>query len=273
MTDPTPLTSHSFLGAETTDDPHGWNLPVTPAVGGGMGQLFGGCALGLAIEQLETMTDRPAAWATGQFISNAFPPEVVTFEASLAAEGRNFAQGRVVGHAGGREVLTAHVALGQKSFDGEGQWVTMPAVPGPEDSPARIGFGPSPGQLHHHLDQRIASGEWGDEVASPTGQARVWMRAPGHLIGSTVGLAIAADFLPFAIRAAFGRRLFGTSLDNTIRYADRADGLQDPEWILADVQVERVSHGVGHGTSHLWSQDGRLLAIASQTCSLRELPG
>ncbi|MCP4074536.1 MAG: hypothetical protein GY742_22880, partial [Hyphomicrobiales bacterium] len=117
---------------------------------------------------------------------------MVTFEAHLAAEGHSFAQGRVVGDAGGREVLTVHVALGQKSFDGDGQWVIMPDVPGPAESSARVVFWPSPGQLHHHLDQRVAVGEWGAEDASPTGQARVWMRAPGHLIDSTVGLAIAA---------------------------------------------------------------------------------
>ncbi|MCP4084510.1 MAG: thioesterase family protein, partial [Actinomycetia bacterium] len=70
MTEPTPLSSLSFLGIETTDDPHVWNLPVTPAIGGGMGQLFGGCALGPAIEQLEEMTGRPAAWAAAQFINN-----------------------------------------------------------------------------------------------------------------------------------------------------------------------------------------------------------
>ncbi|MCP4086728.1 MAG: hypothetical protein GY745_16990, partial [Actinomycetia bacterium] len=57
-------------------------------------------------------------------------------------------------------------------------------------------------------------------------------------------------------------RLFGSSLDNTVRFIDRADTPGDPEWVLADLQVERAAHGVGHGTGHLWSEDGRQLGIA-----------
>ena len=45
-------------------------------------------------------------------------------------------------------------------------------------------------------------------------------------------------------------------------------------WVLADLRVDELSEGVGHGTVHLWSADGDLLAVASQTCSMREVaPG
>ena len=87
----------TFLDARRTDDPTRWLLPVTDAVTGGAGQLFGGCGLGAAVALLEELTGRPAAWATAQFVSNAFPPEVVELDATVVADGRNFCQARVVG--------------------------------------------------------------------------------------------------------------------------------------------------------------------------------
>jgi acyl-CoA thioesterase len=227
-------------------------------------------ALGVAVEQLEWLASKPAAWATGQFLTSAFPPDVVRFEAQLVAEGHNFSQGRVVGLVGDREILTVHAALGNKpSFPGGGVWRTMPSVPPPEECDPRTHFGPSPGLLHRNMDQFIVAGEWGDEFSSPSGMTRMWMRRRHARIGTTLGLAIAADFLPLGVRAAFGRPLFGASLDNTVRYLRRTDA----EWILADLHIDEVAIGVGHGTVHLWSPDGELLAIGSQTCSLKEMVG
>jgi hypothetical protein len=44
------------------------------------------------------------------------------------------------------------------------------------------------------------------------------------------------------------------------------------EWVLLDIRIDAVAHGFGHGTVHLWSQDGSLLASASQSTIVRMMP-
>ena len=44
-----------FLGVTPTHNPHRWYLPVTIGIATGDNFLFGGCALGAAIEALERM--------------------------------------------------------------------------------------------------------------------------------------------------------------------------------------------------------------------------
>lgn len=259
-----------FLGIERTADPLRWRLPVSVGLTGGAGQLFGGCSLGAAVAVLEQLTGRPAAWATAQFLSNAFPGEVLDLECRLVVEGFNFVQAQVTGRVGERDVVAVMAALGTKRFDGAGRWVAMPPAPAPDACLPRVSFGPDPGGLSKRFEHRIAAGEWGDENHSPTGTVRLWMKMDELAVGSSVGLAIGADFLPMGLRAALGRDLFGTSLDNTIRYVARSDA----EWVLADLQVDVLDDGVAHGTVHLWTPQGELLAVASQTCGMRELrPG
>jgi acyl-CoA thioesterase len=249
-------------------DPVTWDLPVRAELSGGRGQLFGGVALGAAVEQLEALTGRPAVWATGQYISNVFPPDVVRLDAEAVVEGRNLTQARVIAHVDGQEVLTVHAALGSRDYPGHGRWAVMPTVPGPDECAPRTTFGGSAGRLHHLVEQRTAAGEWGDATSSPSGLTRVWMRMPGSLVGTTFGLATVADFLPIAIRAAMARdSVFGASLDNTVRYVARAD----TEWVLADFAMVAIDGGIGHGNVRLWAPDGELLAVGSQTCMLRDL--
>lgn len=256
-----------FLGVQRSDDPRRWSLPVTADTTGGAGQLFGGCAVAAAVTMLEELTGKPAAWATAQFLSNAFPPEVLQLDATVSVQGYNFVQAQVVGRVGDRQVIVVLAALGTKRFDGAGTWRTMPEVPPPDRCTRRLSFGPEPGGLSERIDQRIAVGSWGDETSAPTGVTRVWMRMADQLIGTTTGLAIAADFLPLGLRASLGRDLFGTSLDNTLRFARRAA----TDWVLADLQIDELGDGVGHGSVALWSAAGELLAVASQSCAMREL--
>ncbi|MDQ1400531.1 MAG: hypothetical protein QOE07_2368, partial [Acidimicrobiaceae bacterium] len=57
----------------------------------------------------------------------------------------------------------------------------------------------------------------------------------------------------------------GNSLDNTIRVVQ----LVASEWILCDIHFLAVANGFGHGRAHLWSEDGTLLGIASQSVIVR----
>jgi acyl-CoA thioesterase-2 len=86
-------------------------------------------------------------------------------------------------------------------------------------------------------------------------------------------LAILGDFVPMAVGQALGVRGGGNSLDNTLRVVR----IVPTEWVLLDIQVDGIANGFGHGTVHLYAQDGTLMATASQSTIVRfwagERPG
>jgi acyl-CoA thioesterase len=92
------------------------------------------------------------------------------------------------------------------------------------------------------------------------------VRLPDRLEATASTLAIVGDYVPFGISQAGGRRARSNSLDNTLRVVR----LHPTEWVLADIRVQAVADGFGHGVVHLWSEDGTLLATASQSTTVRE---
>ena len=78
-------------------------------------------------------------------------------------------------------------------------------------------------------------------------------------------LAIIADYMPSVVGNALGRIMHCTSLDNTIRFGR----LEPTEWVLCDNRMEYAGNGFGHGSVHLWSRAGTLLATASQSMIIR----
>jgi acyl-CoA thioesterase II len=74
--------------------------------------------------------------------------------------------------------------------------------------------------------------------------------------------------VPWGISQALGRPTGANSLDNTIRMVR----VHPTEWVLADVRVQGVADGFGHGVVHLWAEDGTLLATASQSAVVRDRP-
>ena len=92
----------------------------------------------------------------------------------------------------------------------------------------------------------------------------LWVR-PSN--GTPVTRAVAgylADRVPMSIARTFGVNRGGTSLDNTIRFG----AFTQTEWILLDLRPQLVAGGYGHGVADLWTEDGHLLAVASQTVSM-----
>ena len=41
------------------------------------------------------------------------------------------------------------------------------------------------------------------------------------------------------------------------------------EWVLCDIRIQALVDGYGQGVAYLWSEDGTLLATASQSMSVR----
>lgn len=258
-----------FLGLEPTHNPNRWYLPVVPGLCTGGGFLFGGAGLAAAIEALEGTTGRPLIWATAQYLSYARPPSVMDIDVIVPVAGKTVTQARAVAHVAETEILTVNAALGSRSLDAGGTWVEPPQVPRPEECPPRP---------HRHwdvedsimrrLDERLASArdfEHLDGVATTHGRASLWARIPQLLEPSASTLAVLGDFVPFGIGQALGLRAGGNSLDNTLRIAHPVQ----TEWVLLDVRIAAVANGFGHGQVHLWSEDGTLMATASQSTIVR----
>ena len=247
-----------------------WRLPVVAKTTGGRGSLFGGAGLAAGGVALEQATGKAIIWATGQYLSITQQPAVLDLEVMLPAVGRNVTQGRVVGHLGDKEIITILGACGDRPNVAQGLWQTMPNAPHPDDCEPvhRHHDGDS---LHQHVDVRVARGMFGfSGTGTPSGddQNLLWARMPEvhHDAGA---LAIIADYMPSALGNALGRVTHCTSIDNTIRFANHGPS----EWVLCDNRIEFVGNGFGYGRVNMWSEQGQLLATASQSMIVRLAEG
>jgi acyl-CoA thioesterase-2 len=256
-----------FFGLQRTEDPRAWRMKVVPELCSGMGALFGGCGLGAAIEALEVTTGRPLVWATAQYLSFARPPSVIDLGITEAVRGHQVSQGRAVACVDSEEILTVNAALGRRRLRWSGSWAVRPDVPPPDQCRPRELQERHRGSIMDRLDMRLAHARDFEDLDGAPGDGRsaLWVRLP-DLEMSAAALAIVGDYVPFGIGQALGRRTGSNSLDNTLRVASR----RPTEWILADVRVHAVADGFGHGLVHLWAEDGRLLATASQSAVVRE---
>jgi len=256
-----------FLALTHRFDTQRWALTLGSKVSGGRGSLFGGAGLAAGIVALEHATNKPVVWATGQYLSLTQLDERLDLEVILPAIGRNVVQGRVVGHVDDREIITVLGAVGNRPSSAEGCWATFPAPPPPGSCPV-IPRHHDSASLHEHIELRLAHGAFGFSgfgTSSADGRSRLWVRMP-DVQHDTGALAIIADYMPSVLGSALGRIMHCTSLDNTIRFGR----IVPTEWVLCDNRMEYVGNGFGHGSVHLWSESGALLATASQSLIVRE---
>ena len=270
------MDAREFLGLEATHNPHRWHFPVTPGLSTGGGFLFGGCGLAAAIAAMEGTTGRPVVWATAQYLSYAKPGSVVDVDVTIAVSGRNSSQARAVGHVVDQEIFTVNAALGARDLDIDQSYVRPPDVPRPEDCDPRPLRIPGEESIMSRLDLRLANAKsWEDLVGVPAegGRSALWARIPDLLEPSAAALAILGDYVPFGIGQALGAFAGGNSLDNTLRVIK----IVPTEWVLLSIQIDGIANGFGHGTVHLFADDGTLMATASQSTIVRfwagERPG
>jgi len=259
-----------FYGLTATDDPRRWRVPVVRGLCSGFGAFFGGAALGAAIEVLERLTGRPLVWASAQYLAFARPPDVVELEATEVTRGHRSSQARVLAHVEGREIFAVVAALGRRELDWSGSWAVRPNVPPAAASPARELPAHQRGTIGERLGMRMANARFFEQLDGTPGDGRtaLWVRLPG-IPATASALAVVADYVPFGISQALGRRTSSNSLDNTLRMVRPSDP-HPTEWVLADVRVQAVADGFGHGVVHLWAEDGTLLATASQSAIVRD---
>ena len=262
------MDSRAFLGLEPSHNPFRWKLEVRPEVCTGGRFLFGGAGLGAAISALEGTSQRSCVWATGQYLSYAKPGEVMDIDITIAVEGHQITQARAVGHVGNREILTVNAALGERPDYPTGQFQVMPDVPPPSECKPRPYSSDTAGTINERLDVRLAKGRQYSEMDGSLGdgQTVMWARLPDVLEGMDApALAILGDFVPSGVGQALGVRGGGNSLDNTLRVLRTVP----TEWVLLDVRIHGVQRGFGHGVTHLFAEDGTLMATGSQSCIVR----
>ena len=268
------LPTFYLLDLRPTDDPHRFQLHARTALCTPFGFLYGGSGIAASIEAAERATGRPLQWITTQFIGRPLPDEVIDLEVLMPAAGRATTQAQVVGTVAEpsgerRPVFTSLCAHTDRPSDGAVGFGDMPDVPEPEDCPSMSEpFAVAvAGSFFDHLERRLAAGKFAVEaIDNPqTGPLALWCRIPDHVIGSGATQAFIADIVPMAVCAALGVMPGGTSLDNTVRIIDP----EPSEWVLLDIAADGFHRSIGHGSLRLWSQDGRMIGTAQQTCIIR----
>lgn len=264
-----------FVDLRATHNSHRWYLPVTAdlTVGPtGKAFLFGGAGMSAAVRAMELTCQRPVIWATAQYLSFARTGAIVDFDVRELTIGNTISQVRVVARIGDQEILTVSAALGQREGPSD-QWRKAPKVPPPEEcQPARHWRGAG-ANLHDRFETRIASGRYPTQEMTggrgEDGRLVTWVRSTDGLTASSDLLAVIADFVPQATSHALGIHAGGNSLDNTVRFGH----ITPTDWILCDIRIEAIECGLTHGSIHLFSRDGVLMATGSQSLILRVHPG
>lgn len=293
MTSITPWTSESagysahldadaeFLGMQRAEGTGRFMFTVTDHLSRLDGKLYGGTAIAASVAAAEQVSDRPALWMTTQFVSTSGLGSEITVQVQVLAPGRRTHQVSITGtDAQGQVIFASLGATGQHAPDGlTGEFESRPDVGAPETGelwsspftgmargagidpaalplPDGVGFTGAVElrhpEVHHHPDPG-------------PGRVCVWARrTDGRLITAAVA-AFLADMVPMAVARALGVVAMGTSLDNTIRIGNYVGS----EWVLIDLRPHLAAGGYGHGTAHVWSEEGRLVATASQTASMR----
>jgi acyl-CoA thioesterase len=175
-----------------------------------------------------------------------------------------------VGRVDGREILTVNAALGEDDLDVGGIWVEPPVVPGPDKCRPRYLPEIFRNTIMDSIQVRSAKGRAFEDMDGTPGDpdSALWARVPGHLSPSAAALAIVGDYVSGAVSHPLGRRAMGRSLDNTLRMVQ----LRPTEWVLCDIRIHALVGGYAQGIAFLWSQDGELLATASQSIAVRLWP-
>jgi acyl-CoA thioesterase II len=245
------------------------------------GRLYGGTAIAVSIAAAQQVTGRPALWMTTQFVSTAEHGAAIDVAVEVLAPAKRTNQVRVTGSdAGGSIVFASLGATGHHRPDGlSGTFERPPTVTPPADSEAWSS--PFAGMAEAAGVEvpvpRFPSGTGFNAVVEirragivshpdpGPGRICLWVRRRDREPVTAALAAFLADMVPLSVAHACGVVAGGTSLDNSIRVGT----FVETEWVLLDLRPHLAAGDYGHGTAHIWSEDGSLLATASQTASMR----
>jgi acyl-CoA thioesterase len=117
------------------------------------------------------------------------------------------------------------------------------------------------GGLRPRIDERTASGGADGVVQATDGRSFLWATLPEGVPAKASALAVLGDAVSTGVAAAFEDDLRARSIDNSIRVVQP----RPCDWVLIDIQVDGAADGLAHGTVRLWTPEGHLLAVTSQS--------
>jgi acyl-CoA thioesterase len=255
----------AFLGLERTGGER-WTFELVERLCRLDLQLYGGTALAVAVATMEAEAGRPVLWATVQFVRSVPVGSRLDVHTEVLAGGHRASQLRCTATCDG-EVVFCGLGSAADARPGSAQLAvpSFPAVAGPESA---VGLRvPTPFTLPDRptgwmlvTDMRVA--EWVDGSDRRDRRA-LWARWKDRPL-TRPAIAFVADMVPSGVAHALGRVGGGISLDNSIRFGPEPVG----DWLLVELDPHLAEGGYGHGAARLWSEDGRLLGIASQSAKL-----
>jgi len=257
------LSRDTWLGLERGDIEGRWTFELTRNLSRFDGRFYGGTGLAIATALVEATTERDALWVTTQFVGSAEVGDRLDCRVELLAHGRRTSQAQVTATHDGRLVFVALGAAGlPRAAALEVQLPSMPTVASPDESPP---WGPRvPFTLPETDRGWIDLLELREVPESDPGAApgtALWARMRDGRPHSRATIGFVADLVPSAVVRAAGRAGAGTSLDNSMRYG----AAPTTEWVLVELVPQFATAGYLHGLARVWSDDGVLLGVASQT--------
>jgi len=242
------------------------------------GALYGGTGIAVSVAAMEAATGREALWVTTQFAATAHLGSVIDVETQVLASGRAISQLLVTARHAGRTLFVSVGSTATPRPDGlDGQFETMPVVTAPEDS-MPIVLGPTwmkdVGGLGANIEYRVARRPDAGAPAPTAAQVEatgqqvpmtLWARLTEGRPSTRAGIAFLADMIPPAIARAAGMLGGGPSLDNSLRFGRVGP---DVTWVLLELWGHMAYGAHAHGAARVWSPDGDLLAVGSQTANM-----
>jgi acyl-CoA thioesterase II len=224
--------------------------------------MSGGSCLAAIVQLLEDATGQPLIQASAQFLRA--PPAGSDAEIVLVdlRQGRSISQASAIMRHDGAEAVRVLATLGARPSTGDHDWLIAPDVPAPDACPRLPFIRQDDGDLHTHLDMRLAI----DPAEERKGRMAFWVRAPGGPIVAAF-LTLIADYLPEAINRSIGKPAGAISLDNSIRILARSN----TDWLLCVTQLSAIHDGLFNGRMTIFDEAGQTLAMAEQSGVVRVL--
>ncbi len=253
----------AWLGLERHGDGR-WSFELTEPLSRFDGKLYGGTGAAVSVAAMEAETGRPVLWATTQFAASAEQGDRIDVHVEELARGRRASQARITATVAGRLVFVALGASAERRSESlEAQFGTFPpGVPAPDDCEPWRPRPPKHIALPEGRPAWLTLADLREVERDDERGFLTWGRMEGFP-QSQAGIAFRADTVPSSVVRAAGRLGAGTSLDNSVRFS------QPPEtpWVLVDYDPYFASGGYVHGAARVWSEDGALVAVASQTAA------
>ena len=246
------------------------------------GRLFGGIVAAQALSAAYGTIDDIHVHSMHSYFLRPGDPEIpVIYDVDRIRDGRSFATRRVVARQRGEAIYNLSASF-HKVEDGFDHQAAAPDVPGPDDAPTPADFGltlrdylpPYWALKGVPLDIRHFSGP--DEWMPGVIQRNMWVRANGNLPDDPVTHRLMLTYLSdlallgTAVRshARDFKNIMAASLDHSVWFHRpfKAD-----EWLLYSMISPSASGARGFNVGHFFTEDGTLVASATQEGLMRDL--